>query len=212
MEILAATSNHFAHPRHLYTSFLFSYFILSSKLFMEKLDSLFESFPQSGKRCLGVWKVFGFVVAVIMFYFCYLITRASFDGNKDPLSNIHKYDFMNIKLFNMSLLENCCSMWPLSHFILFFFLGVLFPDCPVPIIAGGVLWEVLEMIMSYVFKRNRQAVRSMTGGSLEYSKNWMQGSMKDIVFDILGYVIGRQLIISTGKRVKLPSFLYCDNQ
>ena len=39
----------------------------SEKMF-EKVDKLFEKIPYSGKKCLGAWKVFACVVAIILIY------------------------------------------------------------------------------------------------------------------------------------------------
>ena len=125
-----------------------------------------------------------------------------------PFDQIHNIDVMNFKVFQINALDKCCSMWPISHFILFFILGLLFPDCPIVIVAG-IFWEIVESCLAYVFKKPRQAIRS--SGNVEYSENWIAGSFKDILFNTAGFLLGRTVIKLSGKKIKLPDFLYCDD-
>jgi hypothetical protein len=105
------------------------------------------------------------------------------------------HDILNKKIFNLDILENCCSGWTLSHFILFFILGLLFPDCIVVILIISVLWEFIEVFIGHYVNGNnwkRQITRN--NGNIEYSTNWWAGSYKDILVNILGFMTGYVLI------------------
>ncbi len=77
------------------------------------------------------------------------------------------------------------------------------------ILSAGIFWEVIESCLAYVFKKPRQAIRS-SSGNVEYSDSWIAGSFKDILFDTAGFLLGRTIIKLSGKKIKLPDFLYCD--
>jgi hypothetical protein len=94
-------------------------------------------------------------------------------------------------MFDFPYLENCCSLWPISHGILFFIIGILFPDCDIIAIGGGIIWELIEMLMGSVTSKQRQGVRRSAKSKIEYSKNWWAGSMKDILFNIVGFYLGK---------------------
>lgn len=137
------------------------------------------------QECAGAYMILILVTMLIFFYF--LILRGAYHRK-----NIVHRDFMNLKIFDFPLLENCCSIWPLSHFFLFFVLGVLFPDCGIPLIALGIFWEGFEVVCSRLSQFDRQAVREVRGltAKVEYSENWWAGSAKDIVMNITGFAAG----------------------
>lgn len=151
------------------------------------------------KECGGAYQILLVVFVMIVFYFFFL--RGAYEKK-----NVVHHDFMNVKLFDFPTLENCCSLWPLSHFILFFILGMLFPNCGVPLITLGVVWEGMETVFSKIGKEDRQWVRSSKGNSskpkskVEYSENWWAGSLKDIVMNISGFICGAMLVKLTGSK------------
>lgn len=109
------------------------------------------------------------------------------------------HDILNKKIFNLDILENCCSGWTLSHFIVYFILGLLFPDCFVIIIIISILWEFIEVLIgSYVNGDNWRRQITRDKNEIEYSTNWWSGSYKDIIFNILGFITG-YVIIKTYK-------------
>lgn len=133
-------------------------------------------------RCIGVYKIFAIAIVIIVVYWMVLLSTG----------NVVEHDFMNRIVFDFPQFENCCSMWPLSHFFLFMLIGYLFPDCDVVAIAGGILWEIVEVMAYKVFKnKGRQAVNR--GARIEYSKDWWMGSFKDIFFNIAGFYVGKLL-------------------
>ena len=154
------------------------------------MSSILAAFDPRDERCItpkckdcgGAYIILAAVAIVILIYFLYLKTR--YWNTETIIQN----DFMNVKLFDAPL-ENCCSMWPVSHFILFMILGFIFPSCAVPIISIGILWEIFEVLMSYAGTIKRQATR-VTPSNVEYSTNWWAGSFKDIIMNCLGFFVG----------------------
>ncbi|MDB4769413.1 hypothetical protein OAG24_00460 [bacterium] len=140
------------------------------------------------QECGGAYKILLIIFMVIVFYFFFL--RGSFK-EEDIVNN----DIFNKKVFDIPWLENCCSVWPISHFVLYFILGILFPDCDVPLISLGILWEGFEMFVASTYGSERQWVRE--NGNVEYSDNWWAGSLKDIFFNIVGFYTGKLLVKST---------------
>lgn len=153
-------------------------------------------------KCGGAYRIFIFVFFVMVVYWFYL--KLAFDS-KDMIHN----DFMNKKVFDFPLLGNCCSFWPISHFILFFILGLLFPDCDIPIITIGILWEFFEMGLSYVIGDEIHAVRRGVK-DIEYISSWWQGSTKDVVMDVAGFYLGKLIIKASGKKIQIPYITECD--
>ncbi len=158
---------------------------------------------KKSNECIGVYALFILMSIIIVIYF--FIMRGIYGVRRIAIN-----DVMNQKLFDMKILgENCCSWWPISHFFLFFILGVLFPDCDVIIIVGGVLWEFFEMSWATFEGSKFQAIETK-GKKVEYSERWWAGSIKDILFNIVGFYTGKLLIKASGKRVCIPLLRNCE--
>jgi hypothetical protein len=143
-------------------------------------------------KCFGAYLISIVIAIWIIIYF--FIIRGIY-GVRRMTHN----DIMNQKIFDMRIMgENCCSWWPISHFILFMILGILFPDCDVVIISAGVLWELFEVTWSTLEGSQREELRSKE--KIEYSKNWWAGSFKDILFNIAGFYTGKLLVKIRSKR------------
>ena len=110
---------------------------------------------------------------------------------KDKLSN---NDPLNKKVINAPFLgKNCCSWWPLSHFIAFFIFGYIWPQHWKHLFGLGVVWECVEWVLNYLmtpkgeelkFKRTRTE-----NGDIEYEQ-WWSSSKKDILFNGAGILCG----------------------
>jgi hypothetical protein len=147
----------------------------------------------------GIYKIFLLVVLVICGYWILLLGANGSEAKTvyaDPLNKI---------VFNFPWIENCCSSWPLTHFILFFIIGVLFPECDFTALAGGIAWELFEVFSHKMASWNRQSIRRTGSGSdkVEYSQNWWAGSSKDILFNFAGFYTGKLLVTLLGKRGKI---------
>jgi hypothetical protein len=138
------------------------------------------------KKCGGVYKLFGVVVIVIFAYWFLLNISYGMDNAiyKDPLNKV---------VFNISGVENCCSWWPISHYLFFTIIGLLYPDCDAVAIGGGIIWELFEVCAHSFMKKERQGVRYNDSERIEYSDNWWAGSFKDIGFNIVGFYTGKIL-------------------
>lgn len=109
--------------------------------------------------------------------------------------NYIENDSLNRKVFEWNWLENCCSWWPITHLISFTILSYLFTYCEKVLFLGGVAWELFEAIMNYIIRGTlkKQAMRVGIDSKVQYSEIWWAGSIKDILFNILGIIIGRNL-------------------
>lgn len=95
-------------------------------------------------------------------------------------------DLLNVRVFHWG--EACCSGWPISHFTLFLVLGVFFPDCWLPILTLGVLWEVLEFLPGFIGGAKHAPVRN--DGKYQYTDDWWQANIYDIFFNAVGFFVG----------------------
>ena len=105
--------------------------------------------------------------------------------NKDPL---------NKQVINAAFLgKNCCSWWPVSHFIAFAIFAYIWPQYWKELFVLGVSWEGVEWVFKYLqtakgkemkFKRTRTIT-----GNVEYEQ-WWSSSSKDILFNAAGIMVG----------------------
>ena len=132
------------------------------------------------ERCKGVFVILCVIAVFVFLYWIFLMLR-------HRTTNITPYDTLNREVIRTSYMRPLSS-WPLSHFILFFILGFLYPSCYVLILSLGIVWEGVEVLLSKVFRRSYQGVRSDTG--LEYQDNYWAGSFRDIVMNFAGFGLG----------------------
>ncbi len=136
-----------------------------------------------GKKCGGSYKLMFVVFVMILAYNVFMAMYWPNTARVDV-------DIFNRKVLDFDyFLGNCCSMWPISHFIFFFVLGILFPQCAVPVIAGGILWEMFEEGIAIIPQKTRHV--TTTNGKIQYRDSWWAGSMQDILFNILGFYFGK---------------------
>lgn len=159
----------------------------------EKLPSWIQSIvrhlPDSSK-CSGAYLVlFGIAILIGIYWVIMLLIYGYSDMvNHDPL---------NVKVMDVPMFPRGLSVWPISHYILFLILGILFPHCDIIIIGAGILWEVFEMLLgAFIGSGMRQPLRQTTTSSVEYRDNWWGGSIQDIVMDIAGFYTGKMLALN----------------
>lgn len=93
-----------------------------------------------------------------------------------------KNDVMNRRLFTIRIFgEKCCSLWPLTHFVLFFVIGMVYPNCFWYAMAAGIIWELIEGMTPAL------PVVGPLADSLEYP-DWWKPSPKDILFNAAGFL------------------------
>ena len=135
-------------------------------------------------QCKGAYYI---LLALPILIVCYWLVMSWIYG----YNNVSKKDTLNRKVIDIPWLDNCCSCWPISHFLVFTLLGFMFPNCDVLIIGAGILWEVVEVLFDWFLQRSHQGMRVGDGSQLEYSGNWWAGSFKDIFADISGFYLGK---------------------
>lgn len=102
------------------------------------------------------------------------------------MNDIVNEDPMNELLFTVDFMGGpCCSGWPLSHFMLFAVLGILYPTCGVIVNLLGILWELYE---------GPPVVRH-EDNTVEYIGQWWQGNLRDIFFNITGFLVGKFIVL-----------------
>lgn len=137
-------------------------------------------------KCGGVYVIFAVIIAIIFVYW-FTVTWVL---KKDMVTT----DPMNRKAFTFDVFPGCCSWWPVSHFILFFIIGLLYPNCGVVAMSGAVAWEVFETIMGSITPKDKV---SATTNSIEYTQ-WWGGQLRDIAFDAAGFFSGKLIRMIIG--------------
>ncbi len=156
--------------------------------------SQWDRFTQKlrSKQCNGAMSVLLTVAGLIGLYWIWRKVESKRNGR-----SVIETDILNKKIVDIDWLDNCCSWWPISHFVLFFFLGVFFPDCDVPVLLAGILWEGVETVLSWTTdNKNYQAMRTSSKIEVQYSKTWWAGSFKDIIFNFAGFYTGKILVLT----------------
>lgn len=146
--------------------------------------------------CSGLYKLFLFMVILICMY--WIVLRLSF--GKDVV----EHDPMNRIVIKIPGLENCCSWWPISHFIFFFIIGIIYPNCGLIAMAGGAIWELIELFLSALTAQERQPARHKGRSQVEYSQNWWAGSFKDLLMNAAGFYSAKLLVWIYHKYKKTP--------
>ena len=135
--------------------------------------------------CKNAYRALYILVFLVFSWFIMVRLTAGEDyAKKDPMNNI---------VFEWNWLENCCSMWPISHFIAFAIISFFNPNCEKMLFILGVVWELFEVLMNYIFRGTLIKQPMITGDNVQYSEIWWAGSFKDIFFNTLGIILGRTL-------------------
>ena len=141
--------------------------------------SRFAGLPPA--HCLtnhSLWLAFFAMLIALLFYSQYWERTGGHRIERDPL---------NRKVFSMG--KNCCSWWPITHLLFYMVLGFFFPDCWLLILSVGVVWEGIEEAMA-MFSGRESSSSAPLSESTQYSKTWWGGSLTDILFNTVGFVIG----------------------
>jgi len=123
----------------------------------------------------------------IFIYFKYL---------EKTYKNYVQHDPFNKQIIDLPIIsKNCCSWWPISHFVLFTLYSFIWPQYSWILFLYGVLWEVLEGIMNTIETEKGHEVKhqqTRKGDKVEYV-TWWEASYKDILFNSTGIIVGRTL-------------------
>lgn len=78
--------------------------------------------------------------------------------------------------------------WSMTHFVLFLFLGYLFPGNFLFVLILGSLWELLEY---WVGKNNKKIMNGVICNLQKLNQEeWWYAKISDLFINLLGYVIG----------------------
>ena len=104
------------------------------------------------------------------------------------------------------------TLWPVLHFILYFFLGFMCPNHWAFILGMGVVWEIIEISLNYMNKDNFKRIHEEdikrelgTGTNNIYDEYWWAGTWTDVVFNLLGFALGFFLNYCLNNGTSLPS-------
>lgn len=161
----------------------------------EQLNKITSMLPGgSFSNCGGMYKIYIILFLFIIIY--HFILRSLF---KD---NFAAKDSMNQ---NVLYIPNygCISWWPISHFILYFIFGLLFPDCILLAMSVGIIWEIYESAYGWYYKNYIGEQKVMSNGSIQYEE-WWGGRVSDIVFNLLGFLTGMLFAKYLNIHIKIP--------
>lgn len=149
----------------------------------------------SKQSCTGAIVILVVIASLIVLRYVYLLKTNEHSERK----LIHN-DVMNRIVIDLS--GQRLSWWRISHFLMYFVLGFLFPQCWLFLVIVGFLWEVFEFTIQYfayqnrrtVDNQNRQSYRQQTASpAIDYDTVWWTGSFQDIVYNLLGLFVGVML-------------------
>tara|TARA_Y100000389_G_scaffold157097_1_gene158169 strand:- start:19988 stop:20452 length:465 start_codon:yes stop_codon:yes gene_type:complete len=104
-------------------------------------------------------------------------------------------DIMHKTVFESKWLGKLCGengmycSWPISHFILYLFLGIACPRIWPFLFALGIVWEIIEWIIGS-FELESKGKVSKIAGEEQYSNGWMTGKWSDLIFNGAGLALG----------------------
>jgi len=133
---------------------------------------------------LNLYLVCTLMANIIMLYFLFL--RKKFNGK------VTTNDALNRKITDIpGLGKNCCSWWPISHFVFFFLLSYKWPQYWLHLVLLGIVWEVYEVVYGKAGSQ-KKFKKTRVGNKIE-SENWWSSSAKDILFNGMGILLGTTL-------------------
>jgi len=116
---------------------------------------------------------------------------------------ITSIDVMSLTVFKSKTLgdmtgeDGVYSLWPISHFILYVFLGFLAPSWWWLWISIGIGWEIFEYYCGQLvkglqtkkgtFKIAKKAEKMFMP---QYGEEWVSGTKSDVLFNVAGLALG----------------------
>jgi hypothetical protein len=139
------------------------------------------------KSCIQAFKIIFVVVLIIAMHYIAMLALPDSYGKTDivdtRLVQIDPSEHFP-SWINPNLVQ-CCSIWPISHFLLYTILGFVAPDCTGLLFTGGILWEIVEHWVSGFFPGLKNL--NLKG---QYSTRWWGANLWDIPANGLGLLAG----------------------
>jgi hypothetical protein len=140
------------------------------------MDSIQEYF--CWEKSKHVYKII-FMIAVCLFIYSQVLNKIYGDERAkiDPL-NVHYVQTDDEKH----------SGWTISHFLMYFVLGLAAPYCMRGVLTIGLLFEVFESALG-MYTRCAHPEKDFIHNR-DYGRSWWKGTTKDIVVNTLGFIFG----------------------
>ena len=146
------------------------------------------------KECNGIYLIYIYVLILGIGYFALVLMFLK--GNK-------RKDYLNTVIYSDKYLGNI-TIWAISHFTLYFILGLLFPECDLIIIFVSFLWEGIEEFLGHVFENNSIVMPfNKIQKDVKY-KRWWHGSLRDVLYNLSGYYLAKFLVQYYDINIKIP--------
>jgi len=102
-----------------------------------------------------------------------------------------RHDWFNYRHCETNFILDFCSKYAVSHFLLYFFLGLFFPQGWIFFIVIGIAFEILEWVVGLQYRKKGDIFpRIDTDGNLTYGAGWRAGNLKDIIANVSGLMLG----------------------
>lgn len=159
-------------------------------------DNILNRIPNvcENSNCNGIYLIYFYVLLAGAIYFS--IVSLFFKG-------FNHRDYLNTIIYSDKCLGKV-SWWPVTHFVLYFILGLLFPDCDLIIIIVSFLWEAFEEFLGRFLYDNDIKMPFQDGTYEVQYKRWWRGSWFDILYNLSGYYSAKALVKLFGWDIKIP--------
>ena len=148
-------------------------------------------------KCTDAIVILVVIASLIILRYVYLLKT-----NENSERKLIRNDIMNRVVVDLS--GQRLSWWRISHFLMYFVLGFLFPQCWLFLVVVGFLWELFEFAVQFFAYQDRhrfsdndyrqhQTTTATTVPAIDYDTVWWTGSFQDIVYNLLGLFAGVML-------------------
>lgn len=144
-------------------------------------------------NCQGVVYISLMILALILIYV--FLVKYVFKG----------YDILNNIIYKDDLIGSI-SWWPVTHFIMYFILGLLFPDCDYVIVFISIFWELIEEFTGQLIEDYDFGIKNSfnNDNNTQYKKKWIKGSILDIFVNLFGFYIAKLIVKLFDIDIKIP--------
>ena len=117
------------------------------------------------------------VVVLVLVLVIGVILMSSFGKKDTNIQNIQNNEciLLKQKKYEGMLFGGCFDIWHVSHFILWFMVGILVPNYYLQVIIASIVWELIE---DYSFKKFKKC------------DSVFCGRVEDVFTNIFAYLLG----------------------
>ena len=128
-------------------------------------------------------KIIIIMISCALFIIMYSKYRCNHPEYKDPLTKGNK-------------LCTVCDGWSISHLLFFMFLGYNFPKKFQFIMIIGIIWELLEYLVSNTNIKIFDFLRGVSTCKIStdtLDDHWFYSKWSDLVMNLIGFIAGRYI-------------------